>query len=60
MCFIPVVKANDSGVLPEESVKLKFTGTDFDSFESEIKYKHMYANSQQFFILNYRFMPHII
>jgi hypothetical protein len=37
MCCMPDVRARDRGVFPVESMRLKFTGIDFNSFESEIK-----------------------
>jgi hypothetical protein len=51
---MPEVRARDSGVFPKESVRLKFTGTDFalGSFESEMKQESVSCNKHRKFIVH--------
>jgi hypothetical protein len=51
MCCIPVIRARDSGVFPEESIRLKFTGMDFDSRDSEIKQRYVSPSKHPLFVI---------
>jgi hypothetical protein len=51
MYCIPVIRAKESGVFPEESIRLKFTGMDFDSLDSEIKQWHVSPSKHPLFVI---------